>query len=154
MADLQSIFYMYTLDSFGEIAFGQSFGCLKTPEEEVEFAAAFDRLNTTLANRFNAPLWRITDRWNGLIDQVEKDRKTIFDFAYGVIRKRRALQRQKEENQEKNGEDASKSTKKTNKDLMQLFMDVNDENGEPLSDDMMRDTLLNFMLVSGKRTEH
>jgi len=141
---------MYTLDSFGEIAFGQSFGCLKNPEQEVEFATAFDRLNTNLANRFNAPLWPITDRWNGLIEQVEKDRKTIFDFAYSVIRSRRALQKQKEESQEEDEEDASTSTKKEKKDLMQLFMDVHDENGEPLSDDMMRDTLLNFMLVSGK----
>ncbi|GJJ75076.1 hypothetical protein EMPS_07434 [Entomortierella parvispora] len=156
IVDLQSIFYMYTLDSFGEIAFGQSFGCLKDPEQEVEFATAFDRLNTTLANRFNAPMWPLTDRWNGLLEQVEKDQKTIFDFAYSVIRKRRAFQQQKLENQEKkkNGEpgQSPSGTKREKKDLMQLFMDAHDENGEPLSDEMMRDTLLNFVLAGRDTT--
>ncbi|KAF8936130.1 hypothetical protein BGZ58_004563 [Dissophora ornata] len=129
--DLQNIFYLFTLDSFGEIAFGQSFGCLKDPEREVEFAAAFDRLNFALSYRIISPIWKLTDWWTGNGKAVEKDTKTVHDFAYNVIKKRR-------EELAKGGHEY--------KDLMQLFMDGMDENGEPLSDEMLKDELINMIL--------
>ncbi|KAF8945885.1 hypothetical protein BGZ46_005928, partial [Entomortierella lignicola] len=88
--DLQQLFYCYTLDSFGEIAFGQSFGCLKDPEHEVEFAAAFDRLNNGITGRILSPIWRLKDWWTGNDKQVEKDRKIVRDFALRIIQERRS----------------------------------------------------------------
>ncbi|CAO3570764.1 unnamed protein product [Mortierella alpina] len=132
--DMQQLFYCYTLDSFGEIAFGESFGCLVDPEKEVEFAAAFDRLNNALALRFINPLWQVSEWWTGAGDKVKKDTKVVRDFALGIIQKRRAQGQQESRN----------------KDLLQRFMDLSNE-GEVLSDDMLVDSVLNF-LIAGRDT--
>lgn len=119
--DLQELFYKFTLESFGEIAFGESFGCLKDPKKDVPFAQAFDRLNHALSERFMSPVWRLTELRNGRGKQVDKDTELIYDFAYRVIRKRRA-----------------EGFQSDNKNLMQLFMEAHDETGEPLSDEMLK----------------
>ncbi|KAG0297877.1 hypothetical protein BGZ98_000388 [Dissophora globulifera] len=136
VVDLQSIFYLFTLDAFGEIAFGQAFGCLKDPNRDVEFASAFDRLNQALSLRIINPFWKFKEWWTGSGDVVLKDTKTVHDFAYNVIRKRR--------------EETANGGKKY-KDLMQLFMDAKDENGAPLSDEMLKDELIN-MILAGRDT--
>ncbi|CAO3570767.1 unnamed protein product [Mortierella alpina] len=133
--DMQQLFYCYTLDSFGEIAFGQSFGCLVDPEKEVAFAAAFDRLNNSLANRALTPTWRLRDWWTGNDIKIKRDSKEVRDFALKIIQKRRS-----EEDDEG----------PRNKDLLQLFMDLNNE-GETLSDDMLIDSVLNFV-IAGRDT--
>ncbi|KAF9359160.1 hypothetical protein BGX26_013013 [Mortierella sp. AD094] len=136
VVDLQELFYKFTLDSFGEIAFGQSFGCLSKPADAVPFAVAFDRLNAALSERLFVPTAVLKERWNGTYGQVEKDTQTVNDFAYGVIRERR-------KNAHKNSE---------RKDLMQLFMDTQDDQGNPLSDEMLKDTLNNFILAGRDTT--
>ncbi|KAF9114953.1 hypothetical protein BGX27_009383 [Mortierella sp. AM989] len=138
VVDLQNIFYLFTLDSFGEIAFGQAFGCLKDPEREVEFAVSFDRLNHALSERIISPIWKLKDWWTGNGKVVERDTKIVHDFAYNVIKKRR---------EELTNGDKSEQ----NKDLMQLFMDATDENGQPLSDEMLKDELIN-MILAGRDT--
>ncbi|KAF9188584.1 hypothetical protein BGZ50_001237 [Haplosporangium sp. Z 11] len=133
--DLQSIFYLFTLDSFGEIAFGQAFGCLNDPEQPVEFAEAFDRLNHALSERVISPIWKLKDWWTGHGDIVRKDTQTVHEFAYNVIKKRRQ----------------APPNEKGHKDLMQLFMDATDEHGQPLSDEMLKDELIN-MILAGRDT--
>lgn len=113
------------------VSFGQSFGCLANPEEEVEFAAAFDRLNATVSERMFLGPWRLVEWWTGVDKIVAKDKKTVVDFSLDIIRKRRQA-----------------GYHKPQKDLLQLFMDLTDENGEPLSDDMLKDSILNFIIVS------
>ncbi|KAF8986269.1 hypothetical protein BGZ46_006891 [Entomortierella lignicola] len=135
VVDLQELFYKYTLDSFGEIAFGQTFGCLSKPADAVPFATAFDRLNQALSERMFVPTARLKEAWYGSYGQVERDTKTVNEFAYGVIQERR-----------KNG------NKKGHKDLMQLFMDAEDDKGNPLSDEMLKDTLSNFILAGRDTT--
>ncbi|KAF9114084.1 hypothetical protein BGX27_000137 [Mortierella sp. AM989] len=137
--DIQQLFLCYTLDSFGQIAFGVSLGCMKDPEQETEFAAAFDRLNAGIAGRVYSPIWRIADWWTGNDKQVEKDKQIVRDFALKIIQERRNKQQQ--------GDDDSKNGKK---DLLQLFMDLS-EDGETLSDDMLVDSVLNF-IIAGRDT--
>jgi len=136
--DLQELFYKFTLESFGEIAFGESFGCLKDPKKDVPFAQAFDRLNHALSERFMSPVWKIVEWRSGRGKQVDKDAKLIYDFAYEVIRKRREEGFQSE-----------------NKNLMQLFMEAHDETGEPLSDEMLKVSitavLLHFVFITRER---
>lgn len=69
------------------------------------------------------------DWWTGHGDVVRQDTKTVHDFAYNVIRRRRE------------GKDRGH-----HKDLMQLFMDARDEHGQPLSDEMLKDELINMVL--------
>ncbi|KAF9549201.1 Protein kinase alk2 [Mortierella hygrophila] len=96
--DLQNSFCLFTLGSFGEIAFDQTFGCLKNPEQEVEFAAAFDRFN------------------NALSERIERRQ----EIAEGTVRSRN--------------------------DLMQLLVDARDEKDKLLSDEMVKDELINTIL--------
>ncbi|KAF9347482.1 hypothetical protein BGX26_001033 [Mortierella sp. AD094] len=178
VVDLQNIFLLFTLDTFGEVAFGQSFGCLKDPSQQVEFAVAFDRMNTSLTKRFSFPFWKVTEWWTGKDKQIERDTKIISDFAYNLIRKRHQEESEKQQQQQNEGEDVedilhelnvkdntttasdprwdrSKNTKSKDekkKDLMQLFMDVTDDNGEKLSDEVLKDTLLNFILAGRDTT--
>ncbi|KAF9580548.1 Protein kinase alk2 [Lunasporangiospora selenospora] len=134
VVDLQELFYKYTLDSFGEIAFGEAFGCLKKPGEEVPFALAFDRLNHQLSDRFLAPFGKLRGWLRGTPDTIEQDTNIVYDFAYGVIRRRR-----------------QQGLKGTHKDLMQLFMETVDEDGNKLSDEMLKDMLMNFV-IAGRDT--
>ncbi|KAF9547205.1 Protein kinase alk2 [Mortierella hygrophila] len=134
--DIHKLFYLYTLDSFGEISFGQSFGCLDSPEEgTVEFAEAFDRLNTIVFNRVFTPGWQLTELLTSRGRQIRKDKQTIASFALKIIRDRRI-----------HGYD------KPQKDLLQLCMDMQDaEDGRRLSDEMLKDMVLNF-IIAGRDT--
>ena len=69
----------------------------------------------------------------GVDKQVAKDKKIIVDFALNIIRKRR-----------------EEGYNRPQKDLLQLFMDLKDDNGEPLSDDNLKDAVLNF-IIAGKK---
>lgn len=111
------------------VSFGKSFGCLADPEQEVEFAAAFDRLNATVSERLFLGPWKLVEWCTGVNKQVAKDKKIVVDFALDIIRTRRA-----------NG------FHKPQKDLLQLFMDLKGEDGEVLSDDMLKDSILNFIM--------
>ncbi|KAF8939038.1 cytochrome P450 [Dissophora ornata] len=134
VADIHDILLKFTLDSFGEVSFGQSFGCLTNPEEEVEFAAAFDRLNATVSERLFLGPWKLVEWVMGTDKKVAKDKKIVVDFALNIIRSRRA-----------NG------YHKPQKDLLQLFMDLKDDNGEALSDEVLKDSILNF-IIAGRDT--
>lgn len=126
---------IYRIDSFGEIAFGQSFGCLDRPGDEVPFAAAFDRLNQTLSERFISPMFKIISWYKGHADTIDRDSKIVSDFTYDIIQQRR---------EEGHGKDY--------KDLLQLFMEAQDENGEALTDEMLKDTMNNFILAGRDTT--
>ncbi|KAF9324006.1 Protein kinase alk2 [Linnemannia elongata] len=155
--DLQAIFYLFTLDSFGRVGFGESFGCLIDPEKEVPFAGAFDRLTANLSLRFNWPFWRLTDWWTG-------NDKTVYDFAYNIIRRRRVLEEKtgvegggvvhdmSEGDDGETGEKRPGVLSSSGKDLMQLFMEATDENGERLTDEGLKDTLVNFLLAGRDTT--
>ena len=61
--------------------------------------------------------------------QVIKDKKIVNDFAMNIIKSRRI-----------NGYE------KPQKDLLQLFMDMDGDDGKPLSDEMLKDLVLNFIM--------
>ncbi|KAF9083657.1 hypothetical protein BGX29_002989 [Mortierella sp. GBA35] len=144
VVDLQRLFYCFTLDSFGEIAFGEVFGCLDDPDKDVEFAAAFDRLNHGLAGRFLSPVWKLVDWWTGNDKRVAADRAIVRDFALKIINRRR----QERQGQQDEGKDVGLGRR----DLLQLFMDIgSEEGGTPLSDEMLIDSVLNFV-IAGRDT--
>ncbi|KAG0278084.1 hypothetical protein BGZ95_004750 [Linnemannia exigua] len=132
--DVHDILLRFTLDGFGEVSFGQSFGCLDNPEGEVDFAVAFDRLNAIVSERLFKGPWKLVEWLDGTSKIVAKDRKTVTDFALNIIRNRR-----------------KEGYHKPQKDLLQLFMDLKGEDGEPLSDDMLKDSILNF-IIAGRDT--
>ncbi|KAH7060291.1 cytochrome P450 [Linnemannia elongata] len=146
VVDLQRLFYCFTLDSFGEIAFGEVFNCLDDPSKDVEFAAAFDRLTHDLSGRFFSPIYKLTDWWTGTDKRIAADRAIVRDFGQKIIDRRRR------ERLEKAKVDEGKDVGLGKKDLLQLFMDIgSEEGGTPLSDDMLVDSVLNF-IIAGRDT--
>lgn len=130
------------------------------PEKEVPFAGAFDRLTANLSLRFNWPFWRLTDWWTGNNKKVAADTKIVYDFAYKVIHRRRVLEGKtgvngggvvhdmSEDGDDETGAKRPEILRSSGKDLMQLFMEATDEKGERLTDEGLKDTLINFLLVS------
>ncbi|KAJ3194544.1 hypothetical protein HK101_002496 [Irineochytrium annulatum] len=135
--DLHQYFHNFTLDSFGRIGFGDDFGCLDTPADPPPFARAFDSALEILVMRFINLFWRTTETlWPGkpsLKDHI----KVIDEFAMERIRLRR--------------EKIEKGGQREGRDLLDLFMEVRREDGEPLSDQQLRDVILN-MILAGRDT--
>ena len=95
---------------------------------------AFDRLSATVSDRLFKGPWRLVEWLSGADKQVAKDKKIIVDFSLEIIRNRRV-----------------EGYHKPQKDLLQLFIDLKDDNGEHLSDDMLKDSILNF-IIAGRDT--
>ncbi|KAF9333872.1 hypothetical protein BG006_003025 [Podila minutissima] len=132
--DLLSLFYKFTLDSFGHIAYGTSFDCLKNPEVETPFAAAFDRLNHNVSGRFMSPIWQVKDWYTGNDKRVAADSQFLKKFALDLIHTRR-----------------TEGWHGKHKDLLQLFMETTTDADEHLTDDMLVDSIMNFV-IAGRDT--
>ena len=91
-------------------------------DSEVPLAVAFDRLLSVSASRITNPAWRLTEPLTGVSKTVKEDRAMIRKYYIEVIEERR-----------KNG------YHKERKDLLQLVMEVMDDDGNPMPDDMIVD---------------
>ena len=79
-----------TLDSICKVGFGVEIGTLAPNLPENHFAQAFDTANIIVTLRFIDPLWRIKRFLNvGSEALLDKSIKTIDDFTYSVIRRRK-----------------------------------------------------------------
>lgn len=80
-----------TLDSICKVGFGVEIGTLAPNLPENSFAQAFDAANIIVTLRFIDPLWKIKKLINvGSEALLDKSIKTIDDFTYSVIRRRKA----------------------------------------------------------------
>lgn len=79
-----------TLDSICKVGFGVEIGTLSLDLLENQFAQAFDTANMIVTLRFIDPFWRLKKFLNvGSEALLEKSIKTIDDFTYSVIWKRK-----------------------------------------------------------------
>ncbi|KAF9092808.1 hypothetical protein BGX27_001724, partial [Mortierella sp. AM989] len=127
IVDLHELFLKFTLDSFGSISFGKSFGCLENMDKKVDFEVSFDDLTATCSDRLMDPSWKIREALTSVGKKAAYDKKLVGKHARDLIEERR----REEPNPDK-------------KDLLQLFVDIKDDNGEPLTDNLIADTILNF----------
>jgi fatty acid omega-hydroxylase len=129
--DFHDLFHRFTLDGFGKIGFGIELDCMS--KDKVPFALAFDRCQSKIDVRFFNPLWRMEETFN-IWKKIElkKDIKTIRDFALGIITSRKA--ETEEEMSQRN-------------DLLTYFLKLRGENGEQLSDQILTDYVLNFIIA-------
>lgn len=80
-----------TLDSICKVGFGVEIGTLAPNLPENSFAQAFDTANIIVTLRFIDPLWKIKKFLNlGSEALLDKSIKTIDDFTYSVIKRRKA----------------------------------------------------------------
>ncbi|KAF9959242.1 hypothetical protein BGZ70_008924 [Mortierella alpina] len=134
VVDFQELMLHYTLDTFTKVSVGKSFGCLDNIENEVPLAVAFDRLLSVSASRITNPAWRITEPLTGVTKTVKEDRAMIRKYYIEIIEERR-----------RNGYHKAK------KDLLQLVMEVMDDDGNPLSEDLIVDIVFQ-LTVAGRDT--
>jgi cytochrome P450 len=143
--DLHDLFYRFTLDSFAEIAMAKQLNCLQS-EEPPPFAKAFDYVQHSLIPRFFfGPFWRIIALCSSRERRIRHSLKVMDQFAFECITERRQLHKtqQSEEGKASSGPSA---------DLLSLFLEAEDEDGLPLSDQYLRDVVLNFMLAGRDTT--
>jgi cytochrome P450 len=97
--------------------------------DQIPFAIAFDSSQNTSFYRFLNPFYKFTELFT---PHVQKNIKYLRQFGLDVVRDRM------------NGNSK-------NADLMQLFLDYRDENGNALTEDQLVDQVLNF-IIAGRDT--
>ncbi|KAL3902074.1 MAG: hypothetical protein SGCHY_000108 [Lobulomycetales sp.] len=151
--DMTKLFFAFTMDSFGS----SDFKCLKDPETPVPFAKSFDAVSSLpsppnpaskaqsiVVFRFVNILWKLTEPFTSARGEMKRHVAVVHDFANSMIQKRRAC---REEESQPGG--CKGPPRKP--DLLDLFMDSAGAEGEDLSDDQLRDIVLNF-IIAGRDT--
>ncbi|KAG0090073.1 Protein kinase alk2 [Podila epicladia] len=134
VVDFHQLMLHFTLDSFGTVSFGESFGCLDNIEHEIPFAVSLDDLTAICSDRLVDPAWRIRERFTKVGKKAQYDRNVITEYSFNLIKKRR--------------EQGFRGSKK---DLLQWFLEAKDDEGNPLSDEVIKDFILNFT-IAGRDT--
>ena len=135
--NIQDMFFKFTLDSIGKIAFGTNLNCLDN--YNLKFADAFDRAQMLSENRTYSP-FRKFEKW--IQTPVEKEInaciKILDDKAYEIINERLSL---------------PVDEIKSKSDLVSMFITADDMDGNKLnpSKKYLRDVILNF-LIAGRDT--
>ncbi|KAF9947053.1 hypothetical protein BGZ72_010908 [Mortierella alpina] len=131
VVNIYALMHHYTMDSFSAIMCGQSFGCLDDIEHKAPLAAAFDRLLGAAADRLLDPTRKLSELLTGARKTIRDDRALIQQFFQDIIDKRRK--------EECHG---------TKRDLLQLFMEWKDENGQALPDDVLVDNIFQMTVAA------
>jgi fatty acid omega-hydroxylase len=136
--DFHDIMFKFTLDSFILLGFGVHLNALGT-KGNVPFAESFDEAQRTTFQRFITPGWSITE----LLTQLSQPWKTSMNGHLRVVDgfARQVTEQRRE--QLKNGE--------VHRDLLSRFMNATNAQGEPLTNDELRDIVLNFV-IAGRDT--
>ena len=101
----------------------------------MRFAKELDLTQNIIHDRFKHPLWFITERISGTRKKIQESSDYISQFAYDIIKKKREKQ-----GKENNEEDD---------DLLDMFMNTVNDDGEKLSDKELKDIILN-LITAGK----
>lgn len=136
--DLQDVLLRLTFDNVCMIAFGVDPGCLRLGLPEIPFAKAFEEATEATVYRFVTPtaLWRVMRYFNiGMEKKLSNSLRAVDDFADHVIESR-------------NKELAeTMTTDQPGADLLTIFMQLKDDNGNPYSHRFLRDICINFILA-------
>ncbi|KAF9436819.1 hypothetical protein BGZ76_002901, partial [Entomortierella beljakovae] len=130
--DLQELLMDYTLETFGNVIFGESFGLLTNDtrnEKNVEFAKSFNYMLEVAATRIPNPFWQRTEVFDGTYTQMQAKRTVLRTFAKELVDKRKR-------------EGPPPHAKR--KDLLQYLMEGTDNNGNPLSEKLIIDNVTSF----------
>merc|ERR1711916_156920 len=146
--DAQDLFSRYTLDSFGDFAFGVDIQSMKSLDT-FRFAEAFVRIQHKILLRFRIP---------GLAkfhDQVYTDDiNYLNNFVYSIIKARKEEPKEELEKREDllsrfmqgAQEEEGNSDEETNSNYNKQNC-TNNNNNENYSDDYLRDAIMNFLLA-------
>ncbi|OIT03881.1 PREDICTED: cytochrome P450 704B1 [Nicotiana attenuata] len=138
--DMQDLLMRMTLDSICKVGFGVEIGTLDANLPENSFAQAFDAANVIVTLRFIDPLWRIKKFLNiGSEAILDQSIKTVDDFTYSVIRKRKAEI------------ETAPTNEKIKQDILSRFIELGKDPENNMTDKSLRDIVLNFV-IAGRDT--
>ncbi|CAI0402165.1 unnamed protein product [Linum tenue] len=141
----KELFMRMTLDSICKVGFGVEIGTLAPNLPENQFAQAFDTANIIVTLRFIDPLWRIKKLFNaGSEALLDKSIKTINDFTYSVIRRRKT-------ELEEEAQAPCKDNKVMKQDILSRFIELGKDPESKMTDKGLRDVVLNFV-IAGRDT--
>lgn len=178
--DIHSILHSLTLDSIGEIAFGLDLGSLATHTHShntytgsscsgIDFEKSFDYLQLYAAESYTNPFWWLHRYFtpSGWLYYYHLWRMN--SFAYEIVKRRRKEllqaqpQSQSQSQSQTSSQPSSQEGVRERTDLLSLYLtskvrfddegngDQNDFIGSELSDKMLRDILVNF-IIAGRDT--
>ncbi|CAB9517827.1 Leukotriene-B(4) omega-hydroxylase 2 [Seminavis robusta] len=135
--DIQDLFFRLTFHITSAVAFGVEYGSIQQ-EKQHPFPLAFDEMQVLLLQRFQDPLFPLK-RYFSLTHRERKIQqlKVVLDrHAKEVIQSRRRTA--------KDG--------KLGPDLLSRFIDYANTQNDPISDEELRDVVMNFMLAGRDTT--
>lgn len=140
--DVFNLMNRFTLDTIGEIGFGKSIGSLEDPSSP--FLKSFDRAQQIGFQRFFFPLWPILRKLGLGFERETKDHfGRLDDYSRSVVRELQTSI-QSAAGDEQTYLDSRKS-------FVGLFLEDANKRGDQLSEDFLRDLVLNF-LIAGRDT--
>jgi fatty acid omega-hydroxylase len=143
--DIQDYIFRYTISAFAEIGFGEDVQAITKNPAEVPFIAAFDTAQYRISDRFVDPFWKV----ERTIQKLVGESFAIFKREWEILRAIRIV-----------NEFAKKVTAqrerelvmgKTKKDLVSRFLQDATERHEEISEQYLRDIIINF-LIAGRDT--
>ncbi|KAF9434924.1 hypothetical protein BGZ76_007210, partial [Entomortierella beljakovae] len=137
IVDFQKVFLAFTMDTFGTVIFGESFGLLKDVDEKVPFVEAMDDMLEITTGRIVNPFWKISERFNSDGKSMRESRELIREYARDILVKRRR-----------------EGFHKERKDFVQYLIEGTDNEGNSLSDDLIIDNIITFTVAGRDTTAH
>ncbi|EPQ32289.1 uncharacterized protein PFL1_00486 [Pseudozyma flocculosa PF-1] len=150
---LPDLFFRYTLNSFGKMAFAKDIECLTADpsclDKEVKFAAAFDHVQEAINNRFLNPFWPILERVTKEGRRTRRNVAAIREFGLDIVderlKERESGGASAGTGEKQGSSDEKLQQRKEGKDLLDLFMDLTTDREELL------EVVLNF-IIAGRDT--
>ncbi|KAK6804499.1 hypothetical protein RDI58_002283 [Solanum bulbocastanum] len=139
--DIQELLMRCSLDSIFKVGFGVDLNCLDEPGgDDNSFIKAFDDSNELIYWRYVDPFWKLKRYFNiGSEALLKKNIKFIHEFVDELIRSRRKQLEVKQDSIDK-------------EDILSRFLVESKKDPEKMTDQYLRDIILNFMLAGKDST--
>eukprot|EP00928_Gymnodinium_smaydae_P075961 TRINITY_DN5898_c0_g1_i1.p1 TRINITY_DN5898_c0_g1~~TRINITY_DN5898_c0_g1_i1.p1 ORF type:complete len:609 (+),score=58.86 TRINITY_DN5898_c0_g1_i1:53-1879(+) len=146
VVDVFDLLNRFTLDTIGEIGFGKCVGSLDDPSSP--FMQSFDKAQQVSFWRSMNPLWRLMRRVGVGLENEARDHFGLLDaYSRDIGQELREACR----NIAKKRSNINWADLEASKSFVGLFLEDAHRRGETLSDDYVRDLVLNF-LIAGRDT--
>ncbi|XP_021279480.1 cytochrome P450 704C1-like [Herrania umbratica] len=138
--EFQDLLMKYTMESMFKVGFGIDLNCMEgSSEEGTTFVKAFDDANESLRLRYFNTFWKLKRALNiGSEASLKKNIKVIDNFIHNVLSAKKKLL-------------AMNPNPNVKEDILSRFLMESEKNPETMTDQYLRDIILNFLLA-GKDT--
>ncbi|CAG8762726.1 2485_t:CDS:2, partial [Racocetra fulgida] len=130
--DLKDLFFRFTIDTIGDLAFGVDFGCLTHIGEESKFVTNFEYIQKRIHERMFEPFWKLTEKYSEKGQQMREALKYIDNYVYNMINSHRS---------------ELEVEKKPVNNMLTLLMDAVDDDGKKFNDKELKDIVMSLIIA-------